>query len=113
MPVRSGVGVPISPTATIGTHRRRLDRELDRLLDLKPTDVEGSHLRAAIAVTARVHLPRLHPHLGQVAGRQECGAADLSIGTRLGVPKRPADVAETSQVFADWLGDHSIPKDCS
>src|SRR6516164_9172245 len=22
-----------------------------------------------------VHLPRLHPHLGQVAGRQECGAA--------------------------------------
>jgi transposase len=26
---------------------------LDRLLDLKPTDVEGSHLRATIAVTAR------------------------------------------------------------
>jgi hypothetical protein len=25
---------------------------LDRLLDLKPTDVEGSHLRATIAVTA-------------------------------------------------------------
>jgi transposase len=39
--------------STIATHRRRLDRELDRLLDLKPTDVEGSHLRAAIAVTAR------------------------------------------------------------
>src|SRR5271154_2143393 len=38
--------------STIGAHRRRLDRELDRLLDLKPTDVEGSHLRAAIAVTA-------------------------------------------------------------
>src|SRR5467141_3889358 len=38
---------------TIGTHRRRLDRELDRLPDLKPTDVEGSHLRATIAVTAR------------------------------------------------------------
>src|SRR5262249_9752978 len=35
---------------TIGAHRRRLERELDRLLDLKPTDVEGSHLRAAIAV---------------------------------------------------------------
>jgi hypothetical protein len=33
--------------------RRRLDRELDRLLDLKPTDVEGSHLRATIDVTAR------------------------------------------------------------
>jgi hypothetical protein len=28
------------------------NRELDRLLDLKPTDVEGSHLRATIAVTA-------------------------------------------------------------
>src|ERR1700736_5925731 len=39
--------------STIGTHRRRLDRELDRLLDLKPTDVEGSHLRATIVVTAR------------------------------------------------------------
>ena len=38
--------------STITTHRRRLDRELDRLLDLKPTDVEGSHLRATIAVTA-------------------------------------------------------------
>jgi hypothetical protein len=36
--------------STIATHRRRLDRELDRLLDLKPTDVEGSHLRATIAV---------------------------------------------------------------
>jgi transposase len=39
--------------STIATHRRRLDRELDRLLNLKPTDVEGSHLRATIAVTAR------------------------------------------------------------
>src|SRR5450631_3640804 len=38
--------------STIGAHRRRLDRELDRLLTLKPTDVEGSHLRAAITVTA-------------------------------------------------------------
>jgi hypothetical protein len=53
MPARSGAGGPISPTApSIGAHRRRLDRELDRLLDPKPTDVEGSHLRAAIAVTA-------------------------------------------------------------
>jgi transposase len=32
--------------STITTHRRRLDRELDRLLDLKPIDVQGSHLRA-------------------------------------------------------------------
>ena len=39
--------------STIAAHRRRLTRELDRLLDLKPTDVEGSHLRAAMAVTAR------------------------------------------------------------
>ena len=39
--------------STIATHRRRLDRELDRLLNLKPTDVEGSTLRATIAVTAR------------------------------------------------------------
>jgi transposase len=37
---------------TIAAHRRRLERELDRLLRLKPTDVEGSHLRAAIEVTA-------------------------------------------------------------
>jgi len=39
--------------STIAAHRRRLERELDRLLDLKPTDVEGRHLRAAIVVTAR------------------------------------------------------------
>jgi transposase len=39
--------------STIAAHRRRLDRELDRLLDLEPTDLEGCHLRAAIAVTAR------------------------------------------------------------
>ena len=38
--------------STIAAHHRRLDRELDRLLDLEPTDVEGSHLRAAIVVTA-------------------------------------------------------------
>ena len=38
---------------TLAAHRRRLERELDRLLALKPTDVEGSHLRAAIVVTAR------------------------------------------------------------
>ena len=44
---------PVLADSTIGAHRRRLDRELERLLDLKPTDLEGSHLRAAIAVTAR------------------------------------------------------------
>lgn len=38
--------------STIAAHRRRLDRELDRLLDLKPTDPEGRHLRDAIVVTA-------------------------------------------------------------
>ena len=39
--------------STLRTHRRRLERELDRLLDLEPTDAEGSHLRATMAVTAR------------------------------------------------------------
>jgi transposase len=39
--------------ATISAHRRRLVRELDRLLDLEPTDAEGRHLRDAIEVTAR------------------------------------------------------------
>jgi hypothetical protein len=42
--------------STIAAHRRRLHRDLDRLLKLKPTDVEGSHLRAAIDVTARDEL---------------------------------------------------------
>ena len=48
-----GLRRPDLADSTIAAHRRRLDRELDRLLDLKPTDVEGSHLRATIAVTAR------------------------------------------------------------
>lgn len=39
--------------ATIAAHRRRLTRELDRLLDLEPTDAEGRHLRDTIEVTAR------------------------------------------------------------
>jgi hypothetical protein len=39
--------------STIATHRRRLDRELDCRLDLEPIDVEGSHQRVTIAVTAR------------------------------------------------------------
>ena len=39
--------------ATIAKHARDLQRELDRLLDLKPTKGEGIHLRAAIAVDAR------------------------------------------------------------
>jgi transposase len=50
--VQSGPGGPDLADSTIATHRCRLDRELDRLLDLKPTDVEGGHLRATIAVTA-------------------------------------------------------------
>src|SRR5271163_3201809 len=64
---------------TIATHRRRLDRELDRLLDLKPTDVEGSHLRATIAVTARdkllVFLTRRDSRGDQQ--RERAGAAAL------------------------------------
>jgi transposase len=39
--------------ATISAHRRRLVRELDRLLNLEPTDAEGRHLRDTIEVTAR------------------------------------------------------------
>ena len=39
--------------STIAKHARDLKRELDQLLDLAPTHVEGIHLRAAIAVDAR------------------------------------------------------------
>lgn len=39
--------------ATISAHRRRLLRDLDRLLELEPTDAEGRHLRDTIEVTAR------------------------------------------------------------
>ena len=39
--------------ATIARHARDLKRELDRLLDLRPTNGEGIHLQAAIAVDAR------------------------------------------------------------
>jgi transposase len=39
--------------STVAAHRRRLDRELDRLLSLKPIDIEGRHLRDTIIVTAR------------------------------------------------------------
>src|SRR3984885_6602730 len=43
---------PVLADSTIAAHRRRLDRELDRLLNLKPTDVEGTPLGAAMVVTA-------------------------------------------------------------
>ena len=39
--------------ATIKAHARTLARELDRLLQLKPTNAEGRHLRDAIIVDAR------------------------------------------------------------
>jgi transposase len=39
--------------ATIAQHARDLRRERDRLLDLKPTNSAGSHLRASMAVGAR------------------------------------------------------------
>ncbi|MFN0219044.1 MAG: IS66 family transposase [Hyphomicrobium sp.] len=39
--------------ATIAAHRRRLMRELDRLLDLETTDAEGRHLRDTMFVDAR------------------------------------------------------------
>lgn len=39
--------------ATIARHARDLKRELDRLLELRPTNGEGIHLQAAIKVDAR------------------------------------------------------------
>ena len=39
--------------ATIKTYARDLGRELDRLLELKPTNSEGNHLRASMVVDAR------------------------------------------------------------
>jgi hypothetical protein len=39
--------------ATIAAHRRRLQRELDRLLALKPTDAEGRKLRDAVHLDCR------------------------------------------------------------
>ena len=39
--------------ATIKRHARDLSRELDRLLDLEPTQTDGSHLRASMQVDAR------------------------------------------------------------
>ena len=39
--------------ATIKAHERRLQRELDRLLELKPTVPAGRHLRDAMIVDAR------------------------------------------------------------
>ena len=39
--------------ATIKAHARTLERELDRLLELEPTNADGRHLRDAIIVDAR------------------------------------------------------------
>jgi transposase len=39
--------------STIKTYARTLERELDRLLELEPTNAEGRHLRDAIIVDAR------------------------------------------------------------
>ena len=39
--------------STIKAYARTLERELDRLLELEPTDAEGRHLRDAIIVDAR------------------------------------------------------------
>jgi transposase len=39
--------------ATIAAHRRRLEKELERLLALKPTDAEGRKLRNAVALDCR------------------------------------------------------------
>ena len=39
--------------ATVKAHARKLERRLDRLLELEPTNAEGRHLRDAIIVDAR------------------------------------------------------------
>jgi hypothetical protein len=39
--------------STIKEYARKLERELDRLLELEPTNAEGRHLRDAIIVDAR------------------------------------------------------------
>jgi transposase len=39
--------------ATIKAHARKLERQLDRLLELEPTNADGRHLRDAIIVDAR------------------------------------------------------------
>jgi transposase len=39
--------------ATIKAHRLRLERELDRLIALEPTQTDGNHLRASMAVDGR------------------------------------------------------------
>ena len=39
--------------STIKAHARKLKRKLDSLLELKPTNAEGRHLRDAIIVNAR------------------------------------------------------------
>jgi transposase len=44
---------PALADTTIAAHRRRLDRELERLLALKPTDAEGRKLRDAVYLDCR------------------------------------------------------------
>jgi transposase len=39
--------------ATIKAHARKLERQLDRLLELEPINADGRHLRDAIIVDAR------------------------------------------------------------
>lgn len=43
---------PLISDATIAKHARDLKRELDRLLELEPTNTQGNHLRASMAVDA-------------------------------------------------------------
>ena len=78
MPTRPG------DEAIVAAHRRRLNRELDRLLGLKATDVEGSHPRAAIAVTAR-DKPLV------VVTRRDVEAANNEAGGRCGARSSSAE----------------------
>src|ERR1700730_3793905 len=53
MPARSGARAPISPTARSGRIGAVFTASWIACRAPKPTDVEGSHLRATIVVTAR------------------------------------------------------------
>ena len=46
--------------ATIAAHRRRLERQLERLLARKPTDAEGRKLRDAVYLDCHDKIGRAH-----------------------------------------------------
>jgi hypothetical protein len=84
----------------IGAHRRRLDRELDRLLDLKSTDVKGSHLRAAIAVTASDKLLVFLTRRDRRGDQQQQRARPAALGSS--AERRTGSAGMGANVYADF-----------